>query len=138
MKKTKSFDRTSRRQFERENAKILAEFAIVINNFEDALFAYNWDASEELKSFPIFEKFEKVWFDFCDRWNKDKSHVAFALENAFFEYAINQNVKFDTTTTTDRKHDDRKTVSNEKKQTGINGRSEGQEGQVRTEKEFVN
>ena len=130
MNQSKSIDRTARRQFERENAKIFKEFATVCDQFEDALFAFDWEASEDLRSFPVFEKFNNVWIEFCQQWNKDKNHVALALPLSFYEYAIDQNLKTDTTTTTDRLDNDQKTVSNEKEKTGDNkGRPEGQDVQ---------
>jgi len=126
MKSRKSILRSGRRQFEREHAKILKEFAIVVEQFEEALFSFDWDASEELQKFPIFEKFNAIWIEFCDRWNKDKDHIALALGSSFYEYAIEQTLKIDTTTTTDRQHNDRNLVSNEEKNTGDKeGRPEG-------------
>jgi hypothetical protein len=85
--KTRNF----KRKRERELSRINLEFWSLVRGFEESLFSYDWDSSEELRGFPIFEKYNEIWLNFCRNWKDNtESSILDPDSNAFFRYAIDK------------------------------------------------
>lgn len=83
--------RNIRRRRERELSRINLEFWSLVRGFEESLFAYDWDSSEELRGFPIFEKYNEIWFRFCNNWKQNsESYILDPDPEAFYRYAIDR------------------------------------------------
>jgi hypothetical protein len=83
--------RSFRRIRERELSRINLEFFSLVRGFEESLFGLDWDSSDELNRFPIFEKYNDIWLKFCRHWKENsESRIIDPDPLAFFRYAIDK------------------------------------------------